>query len=87
MNISRHKKFDKQFSKLGKKDKKKILEHLGIFIENPFNPILRNHTLQGKFKGWRSIDVGFDLRLIYKSDENHTEVKLLSVGTHSQLYG
>lgn len=87
MKITQHKRFDKQFSKLSNNNKKKALDSLAIFCENPFDSSLRNHALEGKFDGLRSIDVSFDLRIIFDVDKKYSRVELLFIGSHAQLYG
>jgi addiction module RelE/StbE family toxin len=64
--------------------RKKIQERITIFSENPLHPILRNHSLKGKYKNYRSIDITGDMRALYLQQE--TEVIFDIIGTHSQLY-
>ncbi|MDD5433634.1 MAG: type II toxin-antitoxin system mRNA interferase toxin, RelE/StbE family [Candidatus Pacebacteria bacterium] len=80
-----HKNFDKQFRKLGISEKKKAQERLQLFLENPFNPILENHPLKGKYTDYRSINITGDLRAIYKLI-NDNECIFVAVDTHSNLY-
>ncbi len=56
-----------------------------MFSENPNHPALRNHTLSGKYAGFRSIDVTDDWRAIYR--EKPERIKFVALGTHPQLYG
>ena len=50
------KKFLKQFRGLTLKQQDRFYEHLELFKQNPYDSMLRNHTLQGKYKGYRSMD-------------------------------
>ena len=84
MNISYSKNFIKQAKKLSPELRKKLLERLEIFSENPLHTILRNHQLKGKYKEYRSIDITGDVRALYVQSER--EVIFDTVGTHSQLY-
>ncbi|MCA9359075.1 type II toxin-antitoxin system mRNA interferase toxin, RelE/StbE family [Candidatus Kaiserbacteria bacterium] len=59
------KRFEKDFAKLPKATKKKAIDALAKFIENPQNPPLRNHGLTGRWKGHFSINVTGDTRAIY----------------------
>ncbi len=59
-------------------------ERLEIFIEDPFDPRLRNHPLKGKLKGYRSINITGDWRALFKEVEDG--VYFVIIGTHSQLY-
>jgi mRNA-degrading endonuclease YafQ of YafQ-DinJ toxin-antitoxin module len=63
MHIKRSKTFLKHYTKLSLKIQKKTDESLLVFFENPKNPILRNHALEGIYKGCRSIDVTGDFRI------------------------
>lgn len=87
MNITFSKKFQKQYKKFSNPQKKLITETLFIFEQNPNDKSLRNHALLGKFKGIRSIDVAFDIRILIQEEGNYTMVLLVSVGTHSSIYG
>ncbi len=85
MKIRFHKNFEKQYKKLGEKEQKKVQERLIIFLKDPFNSLLNNHTLKGKYVDYRSINITGDLRAIYKFiDEN--ECIFVAVDTHSNLY-
>jgi len=56
-----------------------------VFIDNPYSRELRNHALQGKHKGYRSINVTGDVRAIYKHIDSDTHY-FVEIGTHSELY-
>ena len=52
-----HRHFDKQYAKLSKSVQRRFEERLAIFVRVPFDPLLHNHALAGKFQGYRSIDI------------------------------
>ena len=85
MTIQLHKTFRKQYAKLTKAQKRKFKERRNVFLQDEFNPILNNHALKGKYKGYRSINITGDIRVIYinNSEENVVFVK---IGSHSRLY-
>ncbi len=84
MTIDYHKDFIKTFKKLPSKIKKKFQERQLLFEKDQFNPILNNHALSGEYQGYRSINIGGDLRAIYiKTLENAVFVK---IDSHSKLY-
>jgi len=85
MIIQTTKGFDKQYAKLGVRNKLRFKERLAILRENPFDPELRNHALKGRFLGYRSIDITGDIRALYTVKGN-TIIIFGFVGTHSQLY-
>lgn len=86
MRILTDKKFNKAYLKLTEKVKLKFKQKLILFLENEYNPLLENHALAGKFKGFRSINVTGDFRAIYYRLEQEVAV-FVNIGTHSQLYG
>ncbi len=77
--------FDKQFSKFSEKIKNKCLERIQIFVQNPYEGILNNHVLGGKYKNCRSINMTGDIRIIYEMTENNL-AHFLEIGTHGELY-
>jgi addiction module RelE/StbE family toxin len=62
--------FKNKYSELEKKIRNKFKERISIFIFDEFNPILNNHSLRGKYLGYRSINVSGDIRAIYKKRNN-----------------
>ena len=85
MKIRFHKNFEKQYKKLNEKEREKVQERLELFLKNPFDPQLNNHSLKGKYADYRSINISGDLRAIYKFiDED--ECIFVVVDNHSNLY-
>ncbi len=78
--------FNKRFKKLSKKMQQKVLDRLDIFEADKFDEILDNHKLTGEYEGCRSIDITGNVRVIYEEIKEGVYV-LVSVGTHTQLYG
>lgn len=64
---------------------KHIDEKLLLFGKNPFDPILNNHSLQGKFLGYRSINITGDYRAIFRLLDDDTAL-FVEVDTHGNLY-
>lgn len=85
MIIKFRKAFKKNFKKLSPKIKEKIRERLVLFENDQFNPVLNNHSLKGKYLGYRSINITGNLRAIYKSSSK--EVIFVAIDSHSNLYG
>ena len=78
--------FDRHFKdRLTNRQKIQVLDIIDLFTQEPLHKDLRNHALYGKWKGYRSISVGGDLRLHFKLIDEQTAY-LVAVGTHSQLY-
>lgn len=85
MEIFLHKDFKKAYKKLQPNLRKQAEARLLLFLDDPFNQLLNNHSLKGKYTGFRSINITGDLRAIYKmADDNLAHFYVL--GTHSKLY-
>ena len=80
--------FIKQLKKAPLTIKIAFKNRLNLFLKNPFNPLLNNHLLKGKYSYSRSINITGDWRAIYSETlENKEKVTIfLALGTHSQLY-
>jgi len=85
MNIVFHKDFEKQVKKSPAGIRVKIKEKITLFRDDQFNIVLNNHALQGKFTGYRSINVTGDIRMIYKMLDLETAF-FVKLGSHSKLY-
>lgn len=72
------------YKKQSSKIRLQFQKRLDIFRNDPFDTILNNHSLSGKIKDYRSIDVTGDIRAWYKVEEN--VVVFAKIGTHSELY-
>jgi len=86
MKIFWSKNFHKQYKQLNLKNQDLVGKALELFLKDPFDAKLRNHSLKGLYKGCNSIDAAFDLRIIFQQEKNYFVVVLLQVGTHGQLY-
>lgn len=84
MYVNYERKFKKQYLKADKKIKLEFDKRLKQFTKDPFSPQLNNHSLTGRYKGFRSINITGDWRAIFKEEKDNVIFQLL--GTHSQLY-
>lgn len=85
MKIRFHRGFEKRYKKLQKSRQQKVKERLSLFLKDEFDPILNNHPLQGKYKGYRSINITGDLRAIYKHFSGDTRIFVV-LDTRGNLY-
>jgi len=85
MILSYHKDFKKNYLKLSKRIQEKFDQRILLFQEEEFNPILNNHSLTGKYLGYRSINITGDLRALYQKKGDI--VVFVSIDSHSNLYG
>ena len=86
MLFTRSTEFKKKFKKSSIKIRAKIEERLAMFAEDPWNPVLDNHSLHGEYVGCRSINITGDMRLVFEDVGNKTYL-LIRFGTHHELYG
>jgi len=85
MNVVFHRNFEKHYPTLKESEKERFKERRDIFLQDEFSPILHNHPLKGKYKGYRSIDVTGDLRAVYRWLSRDTVI-FVEIDTHSNLY-
>ncbi len=85
MVIKTTKGFDKQYAKVNIKIKTAFKNRINLFKANPFDTSLRNHSLKGRYLGYRSIDITGDVRALYTT-QGDTIIIFGFIGTHSQLY-
>ncbi len=84
MIIVLHKKFKKAYKKQPPKIQKRFKLQLDVFCEDPYDPILNNHALQGDLIPYRSINVTGDIRAWYEVYED--QIIFIKIGSHSDLY-
>lgn len=85
MQIFFTERFKKNFAVLPTKIQKQFGKRIALFMDNPRNSILKTHLLKGNLAGFRAFSVTGDYRVIYKLI-GHDSVKLVDIGTHSQVY-
>lgn len=85
MQIIFHKNFKNRYKKLSRKAQIKFKERLKLFTLDPYNPLLNNHSLHGKWQDFRSINITGDVRAIYKPIDSQT-VEFVLIDSHSNLY-
>lgn len=85
MKIVFHRNFEKQYSKLRPNEKKRFKQRRVVFLIDPYDSILNNHPLRGRYKGYRSINVGGDIRVIYTLIKDDIAY-FVAIDTHSNLY-
>ena len=86
MIILYHIRFEKRAKKLSRSDRELLAQKIEIFADDPNDRTLRNHALQGKYFGYRSIDVKGDLSALYCEVESGI-IRFCYLGTHHELYG
>ncbi len=85
MQVIFSKTFTKSYKKLDEKIKSAFGKKLEIFLQNEFDPILRNHMLKGNYEEIRSISITGDFRAHYIILETK-DYYFVAIGSHSELY-
>lgn len=88
MIIQKNKNFKKAFKnriKDNSKLVKKAKERVSLFVENPKNPILKDHQLTGDKKEFRAFWITGDIRIIY-FPISKDKVLFIDIGSHNQVY-
>ena len=84
MQVVYKKRFEKNFKKLPLKTRDQFYERLEIFLDNKFDIVLNNHSVDKAFPNCRSINVSGDYRAIFM--EQTDVVMFITIDTHSNLY-
>ena len=85
MNVKFQRRFITQYKRFSQNRQKQCDERLVLFETNPFNPTLNNHALQGKYLGYRSINMTGNIRVVFRMIATDTAY-FIAVGTHAELY-
>ena len=86
-------KFTRAVKKLGRR-KPTLVDDLAAALQqlqaNPHHPALRTHKLGGDLEGSWACSAGYDFRVVFEFVRNpkskETEIHLLSLGTHDEVY-
>ena len=80
--------FFKSLKKQNVRVRKKFKEKILLFIKDPHNSELNNHSLKREWTGYRSIDITSDYRAVYKEEHVADEAvaNFVDIGTHDELY-
>jgi addiction module RelE/StbE family toxin len=86
MRIEYSKRFIKDLKNSSQIIKNNFKDRLNIFVVNRYHPILNNHSLSGRLKNCRSINVSGDWRAIFKEIKEEDVCYFVAIGSHSKLY-
>ncbi|HCC06378.1 TPA: hypothetical protein DEP94_03415 [Candidatus Nomurabacteria bacterium] len=85
MKVEFSHKFKKKISKLPFSIQQKFDVRFLLFCNDPFHPLLHNHSVDPPFTDTRSINITGDYRALFiKEGENY--FIFVDIGTHSELY-
>lgn len=85
MVISYSRGFEKMFRKLSTRFQNQFEERIILFVNNPYHPLLYNHSLNGAWIACRSINITGDLRAVYE-EISVEHIEFVAIGSHSELY-
>lgn len=88
VKIERTGRFEKMLIDCASKDPEILVStqsRLLLFRKNPLDTRLRNHPLSKSMQGKWAFSVSDDIRIIYEW-VGKTTVRLLTIGTHPQVY-
>lgn len=74
--------FSRRFKRLSEKTQNLAVEKEKIFKENPFDPRLKTHKLNGKYKNFWVFSVDYDCRIIFEFYKEN-EIRFYAIGKHS----
>lgn len=66
--------------------KSQYLKTLKLLEANPFHPSLRLHALSGKLQGLHSVSINLSYRITLELLIHESDVILVNVGGHEQVY-
>lgn len=87
--LIRHKLFKKDLDKVTLTDQQfaKMVQYLSLLIEgNDLPSESKDHPLNGEWKSFREFHIGGDTLLIYYIDEENSQIVLMRIGSHAQLF-
>jgi len=87
MKIEYHRQFKKNYRKriaCSNSLERRFKERFSLFLKDPSNPILADHTLRGVRGNLRAFSITGDIRLVYSVQDE--TVVLFDIGTHNQVY-
>lgn len=88
LSIERHKQFVKDFSntKISEKHFTKFVLYIAKLLQGEKLPDEANdHNLEGNWKDFKEFHISGDLLVIYTIEDD--KLKLIRIGSHSQLFG
>jgi len=59
---------------------------LALIEEDPFQPALRLHALQGQLAGLHAVSMNLQYRITLELEIREREIILVNVGSHGEIY-
>lgn len=81
MNIIYSNKFLKSYRSLDDKTKILVKDKIAVFQKDQFNKMLKTHKLKGRFSGYYSFSINYDLRIIFDYEKKDL-IRFHIIGKH-----
>ena len=80
--------FYRKYKKADVRIQNRVDEKIEVFLKDPYDLQLDNHTLKRQWGGYRSVDITSDWRAIYKETQigDESVAYFVALGTHDELY-
>lgn len=85
MHVDFDRQFRKKYKKLDRKIRQRFDERVDLFVVDPLNAVLNNHSVNRAYPGLRSINITGDYRALFTQIRDD-KVVFMNIGTHSELY-
>jgi mRNA-degrading endonuclease YafQ of YafQ-DinJ toxin-antitoxin module len=89
MEVAFSEPFKKVFNKRIKSTltEKTFWVRLELFMNNPYDAVLKTHKLSGKLKGLYAFSVEYDVRVVfYFTKDKPAKAVLVDIGSHDEVY-
>lgn len=63
----------------------RLEDRLRLFVENPFNSLLKTHNLSANLKEYWALSITYEYRLVFKF-LSEDKALLIDIGTHDEVY-
>jgi mRNA-degrading endonuclease YafQ of YafQ-DinJ toxin-antitoxin module len=65
----------------------RFIETMEQLRADPFQPGLRLHALSGKLQGMQAVSLAYSYRITLTVQLTESEILLLDIGSHDEVYG
>ena len=82
--------FERAFRRFARRHpelREKVAATLRMLSENPFAPSLRLHALAGDLAGLHAVSIAYAYRITLILRIVESEVELVNIGSHDEVYG
>jgi addiction module RelE/StbE family toxin len=66
--------------------KRKFWDVMDLLVQDPHHGSLKTHKLSGKLSGLWAFSLDYDYRVVFMFVRNSTDIILIDIGTHDEVY-